>query len=188
MPRTSNVPNQIISLINADPSITRRQIEDRLNVGYSAVQKQIKRLIDAGVIETGFRVRESRLTHRLKFWIFIETRYNSKAAAPSDGLAPDYQRQLCQDITTELLRPEYADHLLFGSVQVLLGADCDVVLVLYADDARHVLRFVTRFLRTRPSVLSTATGWTVLNDPDGSDDPHDPNEPEEPGERQHRDT
>lgn len=52
--------------------------------------------------------------------------------------------------------------LVFGGVNIVLGGIHDIILRLFSDDPTSVGSYVTRFLRSRPSVASTSTAWALI--------------------------
>lgn len=106
------------------------------------------------------------------FWIFINTKNpDENKGRPKKGLerqhhddlGNDYQRRLCREIEESFLVPsDLMSGLVFGGVNIVLGGIHDIILRLFSDDPTSVGSYVTRFLRSRPSVASTSTAWALI--------------------------
>lgn len=158
MPRRSDLPNRIISLLKRRPETRRNEIHDVLGATYQSVQKHLKRLEDEGVLRPIMLVRPPGDARRYKFWVFIDSEFSPDASERNT----DFQAQLCDEIARELIaQNDFTQGLIYDDCQILLGADSDIVLTMYAERPEDVTRFVTRVLRSHPLVKSTSTGWSV---------------------------
>ena len=158
MPKKTDLPQRIVAYLKQHPSASRKEISRQLGVSYQAAQKHLRRLEEDGLVRPGFLVSESWDAGKHEFWIFIATRYDRR----TDSADGDYQDKLCRAIAAEL-GPEgkHAQTLSFGSIQILLGGDWDIVLRVRSADADAVGRFVTRYLRSKPNVVRTSTAWSL---------------------------
>jgi DNA-binding Lrp family transcriptional regulator len=158
MPRRSNIPNQIISLLVEKPTATREEIRKRLGVSYQAVQKHLYTLQEQKIVLPSFRVAEKNIKKYL-FWIFILTKYPSDE---NEEAGNDYQRNLCDEISKSLHEEsDFTRGLIFGGAHIIIGGTYDIILQLYSDNPDSVGRYVTRFLRPNPAVVSTSTAWSL---------------------------
>lgn len=167
MPRTSDLRNRIITKVFEQPTISRHELARELGVKYSSVQKHLAQLARSGEVVPGFVVRESSLLKRQKFWIFIETRFVPlEATTDEKQKVVPYQQDLCRTIVEAVLKKPWSDSISYGGIQIMLGGAADLVLTLYTNDAASISRFVTDFLRTRPSIVRTSTAWAAVDPAD----------------------
>ena len=158
MPKRSDLPNQIISLLKRRPDTKRNEIHENLGATYQSVQKHLKRLEDEGILRSVMLVRVPDEIRRYKFWVFIDSEFSPQTSERNG----DFQAQLCDEIARELVaQNDFTHGLIYDDCQILLGADADIVLTMYAEKPEDVTRFVTRVLRSHPLVKSTSTGWSV---------------------------
>lgn len=163
MPKKSNIPNKIISFIQRNPSASREKISKALGVSYQAVQKHLRNLEESETVRPGFIVSFSELKKKYKFFVLIETRYLQE----EENINPEaqelgYQEKLCDEISRELIdNDRWAQDIVFQGTNIVFGADCDIILTLFTEDASAVSTFVIQFLRTRPSIISTSTFWST---------------------------
>ncbi|MCC6677388.1 MAG: hypothetical protein IT436_09605 [Phycisphaerales bacterium] len=169
MPRTSDLRNRIITKVFEEPTISRHDLARVLGVKYSSVQKHLAQLARTGEVVPGFVVRESSLLKRQKFWIFVETRFTPPEASTDEKqkVVP-YQQELCRTIVDAVLKKPWSDTISYGGIQIMLGGSADLVLTLYTNDAASISRFVTDFLRTRPSIVRTSTAWAAVDPSDSA--------------------
>ncbi len=159
MPKRSDLPNQIISLLKRRPDTKRHEIHSHLGASYQSVQKHLRRLEDDGTLRPVMLVRSPADVRRYKFWVFIDCEFSPQTSQRN----ADFQAQLCNDIARELItQNEFTRGLIYDDCQILLGADADIVLTMFAEKPEDVTRFVTRVLRSHPLVKSTSTGWSVF--------------------------
>jgi len=147
-----------LSLLKRRPDTRRNEIHSQLGATYQSVQKHLKRLEDEGVVRPVMLVRPPGDVRRYKFWVFIDSEFSPETSERN----ADFQAQLCDEIARELIaQNEFTQGLIYDDCQILLGADSDIVLTMYAERPEDVTRFVTRVLRSHPLVKSTSTGWSV---------------------------
>jgi DNA-binding Lrp family transcriptional regulator len=173
MPKHSDLPERIISILVAKPSTPRKEISKQLGVSYQSVQKHLLKMENDGVVTPSFTVDEAKIKKQTMFWVFINTKNpDENRGRPKKGLehhqhddlGNDYQRGLCREIEDSfLVESDLMSGLVFGGVHIVLGGVHDIILRLYSDDPNSVGNYVTRFLRTRPAVVSTSTAWVLLN-------------------------
>ena len=165
MPRRTNLPKRIITFISQNPSATREDISQNLDVSYQSVQKQLKKMEEDGTVLTGFLITSKWAKAYKKFWIFVETCYPKNITEDQERPNLYYQENLCKTMANKLKNDnEYSAHISLGEIQILLGGNWDILLSLYAEEAESIGRFVTRFLRTRPEIIKTSTSWSLLFD------------------------
>ena len=160
MAKRTHLPEKIVALLKAEPTLTRKEIASKLSVSYQAVQKHLNELMK----EPGPSIKNSftvtgviGVTHR-KFWITINTKYNTS----KKGTSNNYQDQLCEEIHSLFRNADAkAKELIFDDIRIVLGGRFDIVLTLYSNNPDAVGRFVTRYLRSRPSVAETSTAWSL---------------------------
>jgi DNA-binding Lrp family transcriptional regulator len=161
MPKKSDIPEKILSILLENPSTTREEVAQKLGVTYPAVQKHWRNLQDEGYIVPSFHVKNYG-PKIFRFWIFIETKYSPVPGDAKDDLGKDYQSRLCKEISDSFHHENaLSKGIAFGGTHVLLGGDHDIVVILYSDDADKVGEYVTQFLRSHPSVTSTSTAWSL---------------------------
>ena len=162
MPRKTNLPARIVAHLKRCPTASRKELSAALGVSYQAVQKHLRKLEEAGLVQPGFLVDQDWDAGKHELWVFIETRFPPRSGEDRESGGRDYQGELCREIVAKLTEnDEYADDISFGSVRILLGGNWDLLLQLYAHDKNAVGRFVTRFLRSQPSVERTSTAWVL---------------------------
>lgn len=160
MPKKSDIPEKILSILLENPSTTREEVAQMLGVTYPAVQKHWRNLQDEGYIVPSFHVKNYG-PKLFRFWIFMETQYPGVDRS-GDDLGTDYQARLCREIADSFHNGnDLSDGIAFGGTHVLLGGDHDIVVILYSDDADKIGEYVTQFLRSHPAVLSTSTAWSL---------------------------
>jgi DNA-binding Lrp family transcriptional regulator len=172
MPKHSDLPEKIISILVAKPATPRKEISRQLGVSYQSVQKHLLKMENDRVVTPSFTVDEAKIKKKTMFWIFINTKNpDENKRRPKkvperrqhDDLGDDYQRGLCREIEESfLVGSDLMRGLVFGGVHIVLGGVHDIILRLYSDDPNSVGNYVTRFLRTRPTVVSTSTAWALI--------------------------
>jgi biotin operon repressor len=161
MPKKSDIPEKILSILLENPSTTREEVARKLGVTYPAVQKHWRNLQDDGYIVPSFHVKNYG-PKIFRFWIFMETQFPGRHSSLGDDLGNDYQSRLCREIAESFHNGnELSQGIAFGGTHVLLGGDHDIVVILYSDDADKVGEYVTQFLRSHPAVLTTSTAWSL---------------------------
>lgn len=167
MPKKTHLPQQIIAYLRRHPTADRRHLAEALGVSYQAVQKHLRRMEDEGDVASAFLVNDAWDADRHEFWIFIETRFDPRTRdeappAQAEKGIDDYQRRLCEAVVERLCNdPQWTADLSFVDIKILLGGQWDVVLRLSSTDADSVGRFVTRYLRSLPTVVRTSTAWAL---------------------------
>lgn len=161
MPKKSDIPEKILSILLENPSTTREEVANKLGVTYPAVQKHWRNLQDDGYIVPSFHVKNYG-PKIFRFWIFMETQFPGDMSKMNDELGNDYQARLCREVAESFHNGNtLAEGIAFGGTHVLLGGEHDIVAILYSDDADKVGEYVTQFLRSHPAVLSTSTAWSL---------------------------
>jgi len=163
--------DKIISCINKNPALTREEISILTGRSRTTVQRHLQELIEKGMVIPGFFVTPKFAEKRTTFWIFIETRYNKPEDNKSGDNKPgkvqkeivNYQVALCDEIVKVLNEKDshYSGRITYVDIQILLGADFDIVLKLISNDMECVADFITQFLRTRDAIARTRTAWSV---------------------------
>jgi len=157
MPRRSNIPKKIISLLSEDPTITREQLSERLKVSYQAVQKHLRSLQEEGIVVPSFSV----IKNKIRKYLFFVSILTQDPRDPRD-LGKDYQRALCKKIADQFEENDpLVEELIFGKIYIVIGGTHDIILTLYSDNPDAVGNFVTRFLRAEPAIVATSTAWAL---------------------------
>ena len=165
MPKKTKLPERIVGYLKCCPTATRQEVSEALGVSYQAVQKHLRKLESAGLVRSGFLVDEAWEAGKHELWVFIETRFAPSPRVGEKAEDRDYQAELCREIISKLTEDDdYAEEISFGSVRILLGGNWDLLLQVFAHDKNAVGRFVTRYLRSQPTVERTSTAW-VLEEP-----------------------
>ena len=170
MKRRSSLGERIISLLVANPTITKKEIQERLGVSSQSIQKQMLRLKSQGQVLPSFWVNEQYLQSRRTFWVFILTRKSdmdqATEADEATGAENDYQERLCEKITRSFedkaLIERLGGGLIFGGVDIVLGGTYDIVLRIHTDNPDAAAHYVTRFLRGKSEIVSTSTAWSLV--------------------------
>lgn len=162
MPKRSNIPEKIISILIENPKITREEISEYLNVSYQSVQKHLLSLQKQKIVIPSFYITETQIKRYL-FWVFILTQYPGDGEDnEKDGYGNDYQRNLCKEIGESFHKNiDLVEGLIFGGTHIVIGGSYDIILKLFSDNPDSVGKYVTRFLRSRPAVVSTSTSWSL---------------------------
>jgi DNA-binding Lrp family transcriptional regulator len=169
MPKHSDLPEKIISILLSNSATPRKEISERLKVSYQSVQKHLLKMQNDGVVTPALLVNEGKVKKKRLFWIFISTTSpdaikskSKKRPDQHDDLGNDYQPRLCKEIEESFqVTSDLMSGLIFGGVHIVLGGDYDIILRIYADEPDSVGMYVTRFLRSRPAVVSTSTAWAL---------------------------
>lgn len=150
--------NQLISVLSVDPTLTRNQLAAKLGRTYETIQRVLARLSVTHVIKPGFIVTAESLEGLVNYWIMIQTR--SLNASGDSKL--DYQSRLCGQIGAALTGPEWRDRLVFRRIDILFGADWDIILLVSARSAQTIQALVTGYLRSQcPEIVGTRTAWST---------------------------
>ena len=164
MSKRDEFHERVISLIKADPTLNRRQMAARLGLEYANFVKKFTELTDKKIIQEGFLINPEYPGSDLKkFWILIETRFPFELQKPdADGpLASDYQAGLIKKIKEKLEgNNDFSQHISLCEIEIMLGADWDIILSVYARDMDKIAFFVTQFLRTQSEIARTRTAWS----------------------------
>src|SRR5947209_9578751 len=139
MPKHSNLPEKILSILIENPTVTREEIKKRLGVSYQSVQKHLLNMQKEGIVTPAFQVHEDKIKYKkFMFWIFINTKNpdeykgksKSKRASEQDiDLGNDYQRSLCDEIEGSFFKEsDLVSGLIFGGVHIVIGGTYDIIL------------------------------------------------------------
>jgi DNA-binding Lrp family transcriptional regulator len=164
MQRRSFLAERIISLLMENPTVTKKEIKERLGVSDQSIQKQMLRLKNSGAVLPSYWVSERYLQSRRTFWVFILTKPDP--AHRTEAEENDYQERLCLKITRSFedkaLIERLGGGLIFGSVDIVLGGAYDIILRIHTDNPDAAAHYVTRFLRGQPEIVSTSTAWSLV--------------------------
>jgi hypothetical protein len=173
--KSRDLPTRILGFLAKHPFAERRTMASQLDVPASTLNFHVSRLIEQGKIRDGLCANIDKFLFR-KFIILINTRPPTGAARRHAGRrgadkerAPNYQLNLIDDIREEIDRD---DELLLESVDIVMGADWDIILMVRADDLGPVADFVVRFLRVNECVAGTRTTfvwWDAADQPPPGD-------------------
>lgn len=168
---TTDSLNLILSLLKSFPTMSDEELLEHVNnlvhvkksIGLKTLGKYIKDLVDTG-----------RAVHRIvptddvppsysRFHVYIETTFQQEADEPVE-VALRYQEWVAEEVQRRL-REKYSKALISRGVDILLGADWDMVLTVDATDQLQLHPFITRDVRTCRHVLRTRTAWVqkVIN-------------------------
>lgn len=166
MPRRSNIPEKILSILVENPNVTRDEIKNRLGVSYQAVQKHLSSMQQQGLVVPSFSVAEINIKKYL-FWVFILTQAPKGYSHDDEEvneIRNDYQRRLCDEIAESFHKKgDLVGGLIFGGTDIIIGGIYDIILRLYSDNPNSVGRYVTQFLRSHPSTAQTSTAWSLID-------------------------
>ncbi len=155
MARDPKLDDRIIAYLSAHPGASTQLLAQELGKPANTVRSHVDKLIKKNVIEEGLRVRSDHRKRLFKTYIFITTEYNGDT--PGKGQEIDYQQQLVQSIHEKLHIEPYSLSLYLESVDIVMGADFDIILTLSAIDIGPIGLFVTNFLRPHRDVQQTKT-------------------------------
>lgn len=155
MSRDPKLDDRIISYLSAHPGTYAHLLAKELGRAPTTVSNHVKKLKNEKVIEEGLRVRAEHQKRFFKTYIFIITEYNGEV--PRKNQEVDYQQQLVQSIHEKLRVEPYSLSLYLESVDIVMGAEFDIILTLSAIDIGPIGLFVTNFLRPHRDVLQTKT-------------------------------
>ena len=164
MPKRSTIPEKIISILAENPAVSREEISKRLGVSYQSVQKHIFAMQKRKVVVPSFSVVESKIKKYI-FWVFILTKYTPENEnVQNDSFGNDYQRRLCKEIAESFQQnSNFVEGLIFGGADIVIGGTYDIILRLFSDNPDSVGKYVTRFLRPHPAIVSTSTAWSLTH-------------------------
>jgi DNA-binding Lrp family transcriptional regulator len=148
--------NQLIRKYLAEHPGTKREKAARaLDIPAATLGSHVKNLIELGEVQDGLTLTTHYRKQLFKSFIFINTTYRGKAL--DDLTELDYQQQLVQAIERKISKPPYNGLLFLESVEIVMGADFDIILILYAPDISPIGMFVTKYLRPHRYVKKTQT-------------------------------
>ena len=157
--------NYILSDFAHHPNRTIKEHSDALGVEPETVRGYYDSLVAEGLAsKTEIVLTRKGMAGYQRFWVFVETTYETEKNYETEDErlnrpAPDYQKVLSKAVEAKLLTKKWRDRLILRSIDVILGSDYDLVMLIDAKDHDAMHDFITRVLRTRPFVLRTSTGW-----------------------------
>jgi len=159
----------IVNKLRYEPATSVDDIAEDLDVQKETVRTYFTDLVDKEIaFRTEISLTRNQRAGYQRFWIFIETAYQPWLCAKVDaGHHQDrqdpanYQQTLAEVIANEIRK---RDKLVYVSVDIILGSDYDLIVVVDAEEHKAILDFVTGFVRIQPHVLRSATGWTESAD------------------------
>lgn len=167
MSKRSVIPNKIITFLRGHPTATREDISQALDVSYQVVQKHLYNLTQEGVVRPGFIVDHSGVQGKYKYWVMIQTVYNSdseriyeKGGEKEDDFGKNYQLRLCKNISNELREDIWAEHISLRSMDIVFSAPWDILVGLDSNNQVAIGFFITQYLRTHHAVSDTSTAWS----------------------------
>ncbi len=122
---------------------------------FSTVNKYVGEMAKAGVLQEGVSVTTQLKKSFIKSYVLIETSYGGPRQ--TDGVEIPYQQQLVKLIRDKIKTKHYRKILFLESVDIVLGTDFDIILILLARDPKPIGVFVTEFLKTHRDVAQTIT-------------------------------
>ena len=162
MPRRSDLGKQIIAKLLTNPELTRSELAKATGKSLSAIQKQLRTLLNKEDVVETFTVSDKWKQNQLQFFITIETRspliFSEGRAHALEQPDPKFQQQLCKDLVTAL---NNQSEILFADIAIVLGGQWDIILSVFCDNPDHVGRFVTQVVRSNRNVSRTSTSWRV---------------------------
>lgn len=161
--------NQILSLVRSFPGIPDELLLERVNalrpddpISLRMLEIYIRQLVDKNREDCravlGIVPRMQEVSSHQRFYVFIETTYQQTAPPPAN--TQKYQEWVAEEVETRLMK-NFADSLISGGVDILLGGDWDMMLTVYVakggaiQDQMH--DFVIHHVRTCPHILRTST-------------------------------
>ena len=155
MKRDKNLDFSIAAHVSDHPGAERKDIAAKLKRVESTLNPHISRLIDEGQLREGLTVTDAWKKQQIKSYIFIETVYRDAGTVQRSEF--NYQQELVQNIKDRLGAAPYRGVLFLDSIEIVMGADFDIILILLAKDVSPLGSLVTGFLRTQPYVNKTRT-------------------------------
>ncbi|MDG3002703.1 hypothetical protein [Paludisphaera mucosa] len=165
----SNLSDRLLKYIRQNPGKLRAAIKKKFYAEEphphpNTTAANLKALIGEGLVVEGFFVTDAWKKSKLKTYILITTDFRGKkvrgdwavSAEGPEGVLT-YQQILVRDIQKALRSGPYREHLFLESVEIVLGAEFDIIIVVMADDVYPIGDFVTGFLRTQRDVVNTKT-------------------------------
>lgn len=162
-------PGIILDFLMSNPFKTRKEISTSTNIPLDTVHRQVRALEKAGQVREGIVVSDPSHNGFQRFHIFIETQYGeldgfkpdrpNAEKSETDGSEPD---SLIVQVRRELVRRSREDKdIALENIDILMGGDWDVALIVRARDIYPVGAFVTEFLRGKKNIrrTKTATVW-----------------------------
>jgi DNA-binding Lrp family transcriptional regulator len=146
---------RILTHIAQNPGVNAADVAHNLGVPATTVNKHVKNLQVQHKIVRGLNVSTEYRKQLFKSFIFINSRFSGES--PEEGGERDYQQQLVQSIKNQFQRAPYAGYLFMENIEIVLGAEFDIILILLASDISPIGLFVTKFLRPHRYVEKTQT-------------------------------
>ncbi|MFO0909823.1 MAG: winged helix-turn-helix domain-containing protein [Isosphaeraceae bacterium] len=145
----------VFAEIARNPGTNQSQIARRLGTSTATISRCVERLEAAGRIHTGLGVSSEYRSQLFKSYIFINTHYQGEREQQEDEVP--YQQALVHDIQEKIRLGGYAGSLFLESVEIVMGATFDIILIVSAKDIGPIGNFVTKFLRPHRDVEKTQT-------------------------------
>jgi hypothetical protein len=160
MRRKKDLDFKTLAYISDHPGAERSEIAKHLGYpeqkAHAAVDARLRRLIADGRLQEGLSVTDAWKGELIKSYVFIDTVFQDDGDTARDEEA-NYQQDLVDNIKRKLGTDRYRGAIFLDSVEIVMGADFDIVLILRANDVSPIGSFVTGFLRSHRYVHKTRT-------------------------------
>ncbi len=164
----AELDDDLLRYIRQNPSKARSEIKEAFEadkgVDKNTTNNHLVELLKKKLIIEGVFVTNLWKKQKIKSYILITTNYcgekgQGRWAGGDDGPSGrlTYQQVLVRDIRKAIEDGIYRGTLFLESVEIVLGAEFDIILILLADDVYPIGDFVTGFLRTQRDVHNTKT-------------------------------
>jgi DNA-binding Lrp family transcriptional regulator len=143
---------KILACVSIDKTAEPKTLAEDLDVSVSTINRDLEIMEEKEILfknkwSIGDRIKEGQF----KCFIFIETEYTK------DKKEVNYQIGLVDEIRKRMKGRPYLGKLFLVSIDIVMGAKFDIILVVRSDDPHHLGMFVKSFLRTHPWVQGTQT-------------------------------
>ncbi|HYH69589.1 MAG TPA: winged helix-turn-helix transcriptional regulator [Urbifossiella sp.] len=150
---------RILEYLASHPFKSRKDISTDTGIPLDTVHRQVRSLEESGHVREGIVVTDPFHNGFERFHIFIETQHGELDGFPSDTSKPN---SLISQIRAELARRNHeSKDIVLENIDILMGGDWDVALIVRAQGIYPVGEFVTEFLRAKKNIrrTKTATVW-----------------------------
>jgi hypothetical protein len=144
--------SQLLSHLADHPNATDKQLVAVLVKGDRTIDRYLKDAKDRGWLAEGRHVTRKWRRVQAKAYIFIETKFDRSVTRQKPKL--NYQEEVTWDITQEIKR---RPQLYMESMEIVLGAKFNIILVLYAATVGPIGDFVKGCLPERNFIINTQT-------------------------------
>jgi DNA-binding Lrp family transcriptional regulator len=168
MPKKSDVPGQILNYLEARPARSSQEIASDLTIPLTTVQRHLRQLQADEQIREGYVSIAPSAKKRLhRFHIYVQTEYGELKGLFGPTSGQDPQSHIIKQIERELEQnPHCKGKVFLEVVDILMGGDYDMVIIVSSADIQPVGNFVIFVLRDIKGIrwTKTATVWSPTFD------------------------